>query len=60
MYKSFYAGSALTALPILALALFLVFFLLVLVWVLAVKRSSDFDAVAALPLHDLPDPRKKK
>jgi cbb3-type cytochrome oxidase subunit 3 len=59
MYKSFYAGNALTALPLFALALFLVFFLAVVVWALAIKRPADFDAIAALPLDDSPTPRVK-
>lgn len=57
MYKAFYAGNTFTALPLFALALFLGIFLAVVFWVLAFKRASDFDAVAALPLDETLNPR---
>ena len=60
MYKSFYAGNTLTELPLFALGLFLVFFLAVVVWVLAFKRKADFDAIASLPFDDSPSPRVKR
>ena len=59
MYKWFYAGHALTQLPLFALVFFLVFFLAVVLWVTAVKRPADFEAVAALPLEDSSNPRVK-
>lgn len=52
MYKQFFAGMEFTALPLFALALFLVFFVAVTVRVFALHRKADFDAVAALPLND--------
>jgi cbb3-type cytochrome oxidase subunit 3 len=57
MYKAFYAGNTFTALSLFALGLFIVFFLTVVFWVLAIKRPADFDAVAALPLDASPNPR---
>ena len=57
MYKSFYADNALTCLPLFALALFLVFFLAVVFWAMAIKRPADFDRLAALPLDESPRPR---
>ena len=59
MYKSFYAGNGLTALPLVALALFLLFFVAVVFWALAVKRPADFDRMAALPLDESPKPMVK-
>jgi len=59
MYKSFYAGMELTALPLFALALFFFFFVAVVFWVLVLKRSSDFDAIAALPIDESPRPRAR-
>ncbi len=56
MYKSFYADSALTAWPLLALGLFLLFFLGVVFWALVLKAPADFDAMAALPLDDSTPP----
>lgn len=52
MYKQFFAGMTFTALPLFALALFLVFFALVLVRTFAFRRARDFDAAAAMPLDD--------
>ena len=59
MYKAFYAGTGLTALPLFALALFLGFFLGVVFWALVVKRPADFAQLAALPLDESPTPRVK-
>ncbi len=59
MYKTFYAGDPLTALPLFALALFFLFFLVVVFWVLAVKRPADFEAIAAAPLEQSPLPPVK-
>lgn len=55
MYKQFFAGMEFTALPLFALALFMVFFVAVTVRVFALQRKTDFDAVAALPLNDQPE-----
>ncbi len=52
MYKQFFAGMSFTALPLFAMALFLVFFALVVLRTFALRRKTDFDAVAALPLQD--------
>jgi len=49
----------LTALPLFALALFFFFFVAVVFWVLVLKRSSDFDAIAALPIDESPRPRAR-
>jgi cbb3-type cytochrome oxidase subunit 3 len=55
MYRQFFAGMEFTALPLFALALFIVFFALVAVRVFALRGKKDFDAVASLPLHDEPE-----
>lgn len=52
MYKWFYASNGYLDLPLLALAFFILFFLAVVFWVVAVKRPADFATVAALPLDD--------
>lgn len=52
MYKQFFAGMSFTALPLFALALFLVFFALVFVRTFAFRSKHDFDAVASMPLDD--------
>ncbi len=52
MYKQFFAGMSFTALPLFALALFLVFFALVFLRTFAFRSKRDFDAMASLPLHD--------
>lgn len=52
MYKEFYSTLEGSLLPILGLIFFLVAFVLVLLRTFAHKHSNDFDAVAALPLHD--------
>lgn len=55
MYKQFFAGMEFTALPLFALGLFLVFFVMVGVRVFVLRARADFDAVAALPLNDQPE-----
>ena len=53
MYRSFYEGSDLLHLPILALILFLGVFLGVVAYVYVVRRKDDrFDELANLPLRD--------
>ncbi|MGV3619612.1 MAG: CcoQ/FixQ family Cbb3-type cytochrome c oxidase assembly chaperone [Archangium sp.] len=52
MYKQFFAGMTYTALPLFALALFLVFFAAVFVRTFAFRRARDFDDAAAMPLSD--------
>ena len=52
MKQEFYAGMAYTGLPLFTLLLFIAMFVGVLVWVLVLRRRSDFDAVARLPLAD--------
>ena len=56
MWKAFYAGNAHLDLPVIALGFFVLFFLAVVVWAIALKRPADFTAVAALPLDDSPRP----
>ena len=50
MKQQFYQGMAYTDLALYALLLFVTFFVGVLVYVLLVRRRSDFDAAASLPL----------
>ncbi|PZR06301.1 MAG: CcoQ/FixQ family Cbb3-type cytochrome c oxidase assembly chaperone [Archangium gephyra] len=52
MYKQFFAGMTHTALPLFALALFLLFFAAVFVRTFALRKARDFDAAAAMPLDD--------
>ncbi len=56
MYKSFYADNALTAWPLFALGMFLLFFVVVVIWALVIKKPTDFDAMACLPFDDSPNP----
>lgn len=53
MYKAFYQGSELMALPILAMLVFLVAFTAMLVRVLLARHGSGgFDQAARLPLGE--------
>ena len=56
MWKSFYAGMEFTALPLFTLILFLAVFFGVVTWVYGLRRRSDFDAMAQLPLLDSAPP----
>jgi cbb3-type cytochrome oxidase subunit 3 len=57
MYKQFFQGMDYTHLPLFALLFFVALFVGVLVHVLFVRRRSDYDAVASLPLADAPASR---
>ena len=50
MYKQFFAGMQLTALPLFAMLFFLALFAGVVAWVLLARRGQDFDGLARLPL----------
>jgi len=50
MYKQFFAGMQLTALPLFAMLIFLALFTGVVAWVLFARRGQDFDGLARLPL----------
>lgn len=50
MYKQFFAGMQLTALPLFAMLFFLALFVGVVAWVLLARRGQDFDGLARLPL----------
>jgi cytochrome c oxidase cbb3-type subunit 4 len=52
MWKTFYAGMEHAHLPLFSLVLFLAVFFGVVAWVYGLRRSSDFDALAQLPLSD--------
>ncbi|MBF5045693.1 CcoQ/FixQ family Cbb3-type cytochrome c oxidase assembly chaperone [Aggregicoccus sp. 17bor-14] len=54
MWKTFYAGMEHVHLPLFSLLLFLAVFFGVVAWVYGLRRPSDFDALAALPLSDTP------
>ena len=57
MYREFFQGMSYTHLPLFALLLFVALFVGVLVHVLLVRRPSDYDALASLPLADAPASR---
>jgi cytochrome c oxidase cbb3-type subunit 4 len=57
MYKQFFQGMDYTHLPLFTLVLFVALFVGMLVHVLFVRRRSDYDAVASLPLTDGPAPQ---
>ncbi|MDP3235059.1 MAG: CcoQ/FixQ family Cbb3-type cytochrome c oxidase assembly chaperone [Myxococcales bacterium] len=52
MYKQFFANMESTTLPLVAFAIFLGAFLLMLARTFLFKRKGDFDTLAALPLND--------
>jgi cbb3-type cytochrome oxidase subunit 3 len=52
MYKQFFSNMDSVMLPLAALAIFFVAFLMMLARTFAYKRKTDFDPVAALPLRD--------
>lgn len=52
MYKQFFAGMNFVALPLVALAIFLGLFLLVVLRALFIQSRRDIDARALLPLQD--------
>ena len=57
MYKQFYAGMSYADLPLFALLFFFGVFVVVVLRQYLVKRKSDYDDVARLPLEpDLPVP----
>lgn len=58
MYKQFYAGMELIHLPLFALFLFLAAFVAVVVRTV-LKRASDYEAIAQLPLEDTPRTRNE-
>jgi cytochrome c oxidase cbb3-type subunit 4 len=55
MFRQFFAGMQLIALPLFAMLLFLVFFLGVVAWVFFARRSQDFEGLARLPLTEPED-----
>jgi cytochrome c oxidase cbb3-type subunit IV len=55
MYKQFYAGMSVAELPLFALFLFLAIFFGVVIRVFVVRKRSDFDAVASMPLVEPPE-----
>lgn len=56
MYREFFSAMASDALPLAAMAFFVLAFALVLARVFVLRRRADYDSVAALPLDDS-DPR---
>lgn len=52
MFKQFFAGMEWTALPLFALALFMVMFALVVLRTFAFKTTGDFQPHSVLPLSD--------
>lgn len=52
MYKEHFANMEWTALPIIALVMFLAMFVLMLLRTFAYKTKQDFEPVAQLPLND--------
>lgn len=52
MFKQYFAGFEFTALPLFALALFLLMFVLVLVRTYAFKSQRDFEPQSQMPLFD--------
>ena len=57
MWRAFYAGMS-TEAPLLAFGVFAVLFLTVVLRAFVVRRSDDFDAVAALPLEPEQEARR--
>ncbi len=57
MLRQWLSGTPLTALPVVGMCLFLVFFLLVLLRVSRRSRKATYDRMAALPLQDEPAER---
>ncbi len=55
MYKTFYEGMGLGALPLFALVLFVSLFVVVVVRTFVLRRARDFDRLAAMPLGDDPN-----
>lgn len=55
MYKQFFAALDSTALPLAAMAFFVLAFVVVIVRTFSLKRTNDYDAVAHLPLDDSSD-----
>lgn len=52
MYREFFSAMTSHALPLAAMAFFVVAFALVLARVFVLRRRADYDSVAALPLDD--------
>ena len=52
MFREFFSGGSLFVLPLIAMAIFIVFFLAVLVRVLQRARRPQYDRMARLPLGD--------
>jgi cytochrome c oxidase cbb3-type subunit 4 len=55
MFRQFFAGMQLTALPLFAMFFFLAIFIGVVAWVLLARRGQDFDGLARLPLTEPED-----
>jgi len=56
MYREFFSAMTSHALPLAAMAFFVLAFVLVLARVFVLRRRSDYDSVAALPLDDSDSP----
>lgn len=56
MYKQFFAALESTALPLAAMAFFVLTFLVIIVRTYSLKRTSDYDAMANLPLEESATP----
>jgi hypothetical protein len=53
MYQEFLSGSGLLHLPLIAMGIFFVTFVLILAWVFLGKRGSkSWNEIASLPLED--------
>ena len=52
MYREFFSAMTSHALPLAAMAFFVLAFALVLARVFLLRRRGDYDSVAALPLDD--------
>jgi hypothetical protein len=52
IYRDFYAAMGSPALPLFAMGLFVLLFLVMLVRTFAARKKSDYDPIAALPLED--------
>jgi hypothetical protein len=52
IYREFYAALDSPALPLFAMGLFVLLFVFMLLRTFAMRRKSDYDPIAALPLED--------
>ena len=54
MYKQFFTALESTALPMAAMAFFVISFVVIIVRTFRLKHTSDYDALANMPLEDTP------